>query len=239
LLDALDSYEVYTVRRYLEEKPSVKFVIFRHDVDRIPKNALRMARMEAERGVLSTYYFRVGPALDLGIVREVYRLGHEVGYHYETLSKVHGDRERAMGLFGKELQFLRSACEVKTISRHGRPLSRFDNEELWKGSSFEPYGVLGDAGLSIVGVPYYTDAGRSWDGANSIRDRSTETCGRGTARNSYDVIMMLRSRFHDCFYLNIHPERWTASRREWATRWCIDLAFNYGKKIVHPVQEVS
>jgi len=237
LLDALEGYKVYTVRRYLEEKPTQGFVILRHDVDRLPGNALRMAGVETGRGVSSTYYFRVGRGLDMRAVGGVCHLGHEAGYHYEVLSKANGDRERAIVLFKEELALLRSACEVKTISRHGRPLSRFDNGVIWDESSFKPYGVLGDAGLSIVGVPYYTDAGRSWDGRNSIRDRAkpAEAYSRIDVRDSFDVIELLRSRTYDGLYLNIHPERWVGNAFEWCVSYSIDLCFNIGKRIVNSV----
>lgn len=235
LLDALEGYEVFTVRRYLEEKPSRGFVILRHDVDRLPGNALRMAGVEAGRGVSSTYYFRVGRGLDLRAVGGVCRLGHEVGYHYEVLSKANGDKQKAIELFQNELELLRSVCEVKTISRHGRPLSRYDNEALWNEFSFEPYKVIGDAGISIVDVPYYTDAGRSWDGANSIRDRSAEAFGRVNVRSSFDVIGVLRKGARDGVYLNIHPERWVGNAFEWCVSYSIDLCFNIGKRIVNSV----
>jgi hypothetical protein len=232
----MEGYKIYTVRHYLEERPIKSFVILRHDVDRFPRNALRMAMVEAEKGVSSTYYFRVGHDLNLGIIREVCRFGHEVGYHYEVLSKTNGDQVRAKGLFRKELELLRSACEIKTISRHGQPLSRFDNGTLWNGSSFKPYGVLGDAGLSIIGVPYYTDAGRSWDGRNSLRDRPREPCGV-IVRDTFELIEMLRSRFHEGVYLNIHPERWVRNVPEWCVSYSIDLCFNIGKRVVNSTRD--
>lgn len=179
----------------------------------------------------------MGRGLDLRAIRGVCRLGHEVGYHYEVLSKANGDQERETELFGEELALLRSSCEVKTISRHGRPLSRFDNRASWDKSSFEPYGVLGDAGLSIVGVPYYTDAGRSWDRSNSVRDHPAAACCRVGVRDSFDVIGMLRSGVLNGVYLNIHSERWITRRREWVASFCLDLAFNLGKRVVAQLRE--
>ncbi len=40
-------------------------------------------------GVAATYYFRAVPeSWDEGVIREIARMGHEVGYHYENLSSV-------------------------------------------------------------------------------------------------------------------------------------------------------
>ena len=240
LLDAFEGYKVYTVKRYLEEKPTKGFVILRHDVDRLPWSALRMAEVEANRGISSTYYFRVGHVLNIEAIRGVCHLGHEAGYHYEVLSKMNGDLEKAMELFRKELTQLRLTCEVKTISSHGRPLSRFDDDIIGKSSSLESYGILGDARQSIVGVHYYTDSGRSWDGRNSIKDRTrpSEVNSRVDARNTFDIIELLRSKIHNGTYLNVHPERWVANYKELLVSWCMDLAFNTGKKIIHSLQEV-
>ena len=35
--------------------------ILRHDVDKKPANSLRIAQMQAELGMLGTYYFRIVP----------------------------------------------------------------------------------------------------------------------------------------------------------------------------------
>ena len=51
-------------------------------------------------------------------------LGHEVGYHYEVLSKANGNYERAIKLFEQELSKFRKIVDVKTICMHGSPLSR-------------------------------------------------------------------------------------------------------------------
>ena len=69
----------------------------RHDVDKLPGNALKMARLEHEMGVKATYYFRAVPvSWDEGIIREIAGMGHEVGYHYENLESVTREGKRRM-----------------------------------------------------------------------------------------------------------------------------------------------
>ena len=66
-----------------------KVVILRHDVDRLPGNALKMAGLEHGMDIAATYYFRAVPvSWDEGIIREIAGMGHEVGYHYENLESV-------------------------------------------------------------------------------------------------------------------------------------------------------
>ena len=55
----LKEYTPLTIESYLMKKPSGKLVILRHDVDRKPETALRMAKMEKYLGITSTYYFRM------------------------------------------------------------------------------------------------------------------------------------------------------------------------------------
>src|SRR6185295_18394049 len=64
-----------------------KFCVIRHDVDRKPQNALRMAELEHEMKVNATYYFRHKPGVFVPeIISEIENMGHEIGYHYENLS---------------------------------------------------------------------------------------------------------------------------------------------------------
>ena len=67
LLESLiaKNYHFLTVEEYSTSQvvpsPNRSIVIIRHDVDRRPKNSLRMAILENELGVKATYYFRTIP----------------------------------------------------------------------------------------------------------------------------------------------------------------------------------
>ena len=62
LLDALQSsgYSFQTFEQFITD-PVEKVVIMRHDVDRLPGNALKMAGLEHGMGIAATYYFRAVP----------------------------------------------------------------------------------------------------------------------------------------------------------------------------------
>jgi hypothetical protein len=161
-------------------------------------NALEMAKIQHEAGIRGTYFFRFLPDhFDLGIIREIASLGHEIGYHYDDLSFCHGNYEDAYKRFEKNLATLREIAEVKTICMEGAPLSKWDNRDLWRkpqaashkpqaashklqALSPKPQAHYSDFG--IVGEPYFdidfnkvfylTDTGRRWDGAKvSVRDK--------------------------------------------------------------------
>ena len=67
--------------------PKDRVVILRHDVDTLPENSLKTAKLEHDLGIKGTYYFRiVRESYDEIIIKQIAGLGHEIGYHYENLS---------------------------------------------------------------------------------------------------------------------------------------------------------
>lgn len=84
-------FEFQPVAAFMQT-PEPRFIILRHDVDRLPGNALKTARLEHELGIPASYYFRAVPeSWDEAIIRKIAGLGHEIGYHYKNLSACKGD----------------------------------------------------------------------------------------------------------------------------------------------------
>ena len=82
------NYITQTLENFIKE-PYDRVIILRHDVDRKPENALRMAKLENELEVKATYYFRTIPkTFKPEIIKQIADKGHEIGYHYENLSEV-------------------------------------------------------------------------------------------------------------------------------------------------------
>ncbi len=119
-----NNYVFFTVRNYSSQESvtlkSNQFVIMRHDVDRMPQNALKMAKLEHDLGIKATYYFRTIPqTLKPDIIKEISDMGHEVGYHYENMAQCNGDFEMAIEDFRNNLDKLRKIAPVYTICMHG------------------------------------------------------------------------------------------------------------------------
>jgi hypothetical protein len=227
-----------TVRDYLKEEytghPDIrkKTIILRHDVDRKIMNALRMARLEHEMGIHSTYYFRYPYTFKPDIIREIQGLGHEIGYHYEVFAKAKGDPKKAIRLFEQELGAMREICDVKTICMHGSPLSQYDNRDLWKRYDFRDFGIDGEAYLSLqnAGLWYFTDTGRSWNGKHSGRDVMLgSNASLPPLETTIDLINWIGSSGDGDLYLAVHPERWAMSEGEWVIGYIQDLCMNIVK----------
>ena len=214
--------------------------ILRHDVDRKIGNALRMAEFEAELGIAASYYFRYPSTFNIEVLGRIRDLGHEIGYHYEVLSKARGDFEQAIDLFTCELEEFESVCKVRTICMHGRPLSRFDNRDLWTKYDYRDYGILGEAYLSMAsnGVRYLTDTGRSWGGSNSVRDVLAGAGPTVPVKTTDELIGWIMSDSMDDLYLTVHPERWAIGDRDWVTEYIKDLVINIGKAMLMRIRDV-
>lgn len=88
LISALvaQGFSFSTFREFISNSTE-KVIIFRHDVDLLPMNSLQFAKIQAEKGIKGTYYFRITKGnFNEKIIMEIHSLGHEIGYHYEDLS---------------------------------------------------------------------------------------------------------------------------------------------------------
>ena len=144
-----NNYTITNVADFLQNKYSKKVCLLRHDVDRGLQSALKLARIEKELNISASYYFRYPQTFNKNVIKEIYSLNHETGYHYEVLAKTKGDYEKAITLFKKELAEFRKTTAIKTICAHGSPLSKWDNRKIWDKYNFTEFGIIGEAYSSI------------------------------------------------------------------------------------------
>lgn len=80
-------YTFQTFAEFLKD-PAQRVIILRHDVDARKMNSLQTAWIENELGIAGTYYFRMVPgSYDEEVIKKIAGMGHEIGYHYEDLSR--------------------------------------------------------------------------------------------------------------------------------------------------------
>ncbi len=237
-------YLPLTIAQYIQGQTAPgPIVVLRHDVDRRPFNALHMAQLEHGLGIHSTYYFRhTKNVFKPRIIQEISKLGHERGYHYETLSKARGDQETAIRLFGQELSEFRILANVQTISMHGSPLSPFDNRDLWLENDFHTFGLIGEAYLSInfEKIQYFTDTGRTWNGTYyNLRDHTPQMRINQEIKLTHHLISAIREKRFSKVCISTHPERWAGNIGEWGTSLIFDLAANITKTFIRSLSRRS
>ncbi|WP_321430944.1 hypothetical protein [uncultured Methanolobus sp.] len=244
----LTKYVPLPVHDYLTS-PQERCIILRHDVDRAVGRNLAMARLEAEYGVKSTYYFRhVKDVFIPKAIEEIADMGHEVGFHYEVMDKAKGDKEKALEIFRKELDDLRQYADVTTACMHGNPFASWSNRDLWKDYDFEDFGLIGEPYYSIdySKVLYLTDTGRTWADRN-IRvkdvlenpDNELSTKYGKIIRSTDDVINLVKREDLKQICILAHPNRWCDGMMGWTKELVMQNLKNVGKACIIQYRKMS
>lgn len=235
------------------QQSGLKFHL-RHDVDKKPQNSLRTAQMEAAVGISATYYFRTVPeSFDEGIIKAIAQLGHEIGYHYESLTTCRGDLTAAYGDFCSNLERLRRLSPITSICMHGSPRSPWDSRDLWKkydyrslGVTFEPY-----LDTDFSKTLYLTDTGRRWDGYRmSVRDKIPHFQEQWDAaglsfRHTQQIVQQLddpssplrQSKLS--LAITTHPQRWNPFGVTFLIEWAAQNCKNAVKRILIHIRKSS
>jgi hypothetical protein len=115
------------------EKP---YLLLRHDIDVDPVLALKIAEIENEFELRSTYFimldnpvYKLEDAID--VAKKLLEMGNEIGLHFSggSLSEVEHHCEAMESVFG---------CEVNSVSFH-RPRGEMLNGELYIGKRINAY----------------------------------------------------------------------------------------------------
>lgn len=228
-------------RELLDALDACDQVALRHDVDRKPFNSLETARIEREMGWTATYYFRAVPeSWNESVILQIAALGHDIGYHYESLTTCHGNMEAAYEDFCRNLERLRSLVPVNTICMHGSPTSQWDSRDIWKRYDYHKLGIETESYLDtdFSKVYYLTDTGRRWDGYKvSVRDKIPEYQEQWERRGwvyhtTDDIIQAINERsFPEHVLVNTHPQRWTDNMVQWLKELTLQSAKNLVKRV--------
>ena len=222
LLSCLDAqgYIFTTFKEYFSNHKK-KVVILRHDVDKLPNNALRMANLENRLGIEASYYFRnVKESYNEDIIKQIADMGHEIGYHYENLSLCGGNSELSIINFELNLEKFRKIYPVKTICMHGSPFSKYDNKKLWEKYDYRDYGIIAEPYFDIDydEVFYITDTGRSWNNSNaSIRDKVSSKFDIKIKDTHHLIEKIQNNELPDKIMINVHPQRWNDEFVPWVS----------------------
>ena len=225
---------------FLSDPKPNRFCLIRHDVDRKPKNALEMAQLENEVGINATYYFRAKPKVfNLDVIKEIKSLGHEIGYHYESLSDNKGDMALALKDFEDNLRKFREIVSIRTTAMHGAPLSHIDNRDLWRDRGYHrlllnELDILGEVYLDIdySDIAYINDTGRNWFSCKSnIRDQVVSNL-KLDFNNGEELYDYLASNPDPRVVFQVHPERWSDHIAKYYVSLVVDKITTAGKHVI-------
>lgn len=261
-------YKVVTIQDYIKAQPKPsKVIIIRHDVDLDPDYQLQFAEFESLHGIYTSYYFRhTAQVYKESVINKVQQFGHEIGYHYEVITKAKGDSEKAIQIFKTELIDFQNNWQSVTVCPHGgsfvenvdgyslkniiklipkllsksEVFSSWTNFSIWKENKFDDFGLLGDAYESIDfnDILYLSDTGRSWDGKYKRLDKVNSYVNPNhKITNSDDIIKVIKEGKVDKIYLLVHFEQWKDNLSDWISWYIAQLIRRNGKKILFGVNK--
>lgn len=191
-------------------------MLIRHDVDQHPSSALRMAAIENELGVRSSWYFRWRTA-HAAVVSDIRDAGHSVGLHYETLTRL--ALERGLGASGAG-ELLAEAREVLAVE-----LASFA-ERFGPARSACPHGDTRVPGLHNGVLLRGEELGRygiEWDANDAVGARGVDlwltdrSRAEGGWRDRLDPVDQVVDR-RSPLLIVVHPNNWVSGAGLWWDR---------------------
>ena len=227
------SQENYFNKNYSAEK----IVVLRHDIDHRIKHVEKIALIDKNFNISSSYHFRAGveKLYDVNIIRKIINLGHTIGYHYEDLAKNHGNFEKAINSFEKNLKKIRELYPVTTISMHGSPMSKYDNRLLWTKYDYRKYGIIAEPffDTDFTEVLYLSDTGRKWNNFYvNIRDRVETPFDFHSLTTNELIEKINKGELPDKIMLNSHTHYWTDNTFTWYRIYLWQTFKNSFKRII-------
>ena len=145
------------------ENPDKRFIILRHDVDAQVQKALKMAKINHDLGISSTFFVRIhGPynpfrQFAYQAIQKIGNLGHEIGLHYEPMFyTTFGLPVEEMILFEIDLLDRMFKMKVRSIAPHMPSLSspRMDNIKEKYNDPYLP--------KFFSDIKYISDSNKRW-----------------------------------------------------------------------------
>lgn len=215
---------------------NIESILLRHDVDKLPFNSLAIAQIENTLSIKGSYYFRILPcSFNENIIKQIAELGHEIGYHYETMDTCKGNIDDAYDEFCKNLEKFRKIYPVKTICMHGSPRSKYDNKDIWKKYDYKKIGIIGEPYFDVdfSKVFYLTDTGRCWDGNKySIRDKVNSSFNLSFHSTQQIINAANQGKLPEQIMFTIHPQRWNNNMYKWVKEFVFQNMKNKIKQML-------
>ena len=119
--------ERYTFRFFTNFDKNEKFVLWRHDIDFSVENALKLAQIESEEGISTTYcvllhskFYNLLEKDSVEYIREIIGMGHRIGLHFDpAFYNIETEEDFNISLLiEKEILEKYFRCEINMFAFH-------------------------------------------------------------------------------------------------------------------------
>jgi hypothetical protein len=210
LSSALESgYKFTNFLTFKDEQRNQPICLLRHDCDNDLTAAVKIARIEAEMGVRSTYFMLLRSAQynimsipNSRLVREIIQLGHWIGLHFDELYYVNSAPAQIAVYVDRERAWLSEefSVPVEVVSFHQPSQHVLDNQI--KLNCINTYDQN-----DMAGIYYLSDSNTVWK--------------EGCPSNFF------LARKHPHLQLLLHPEWWTVEEQTIREKWNQMLWHNF------------
>ncbi len=140
-------------------------VILRHDVDFCLEDAVKIAELEANAGVFSTFFvllrtsfYNVASTKGNAAIKRILALGHKIGLHFDEAAYEALDAKGIADKIKEEAHILSLLCgvDINVVSMH-RPSKHILEENITIDGMINSYGTA-----FFSGFKYVSDSRRRW-----------------------------------------------------------------------------
>lgn len=232
----LAGYQFQSFEDFLSSPMENKVSVMRHDIDKLPYNAVTLGKIERDLGIKATYYIRIVKGTwNEDVIKQLTSLGHEVSYHYEDLTLTKGNYEKAWQHFQTHVEKVREFYPAKTVCMHGSPVSKWDNRKIWDKYDYRELGIIGEPYFDVdySKVFYITDTGRAWNYSKaSIRDKVNSGFNINIKNTKHLIELIGKDQLPDKIIINTHPQRWFPFGINWAQELVLQMVKNRIKQVL-------
>ena len=225
------------------------YLVLKHDVETNVPNAYKIARIENKHGHRGSYYvqaYLLENENNIGLLKEMQGMGHEISYHYDVMDSCKGDLEKAIEEFEKNRNiFENNGFNVVTVCQHGNPVAErigyHSNRDFFRSEKVRGlYPAVSDIMVNFKEqVPtdylYFSDAGRRF---NLIFDPINNDIENSDDKNvPFDNLQRLTEGLTDKKgnIISIHPHRWMNSAVKYIIKNAIFKVLKATAKILQKI----
>lgn len=218
-------------------KTDSSFICIKHDVECKPSSALKIAKIESEYGIRSTFFFQSYLiASSKEIIKSISDLGHEIAYHYDVLDACNGDFDFAISKFNESIhQFQDEGFEIESVCPHGNPTKSRNgwasNKDFFRKLEIRAlypslFDIVIDINVLGSNTKYISDAGYTFKFITDVSENDRKNIPDVSIEdfNALANAIIINKRL----IISTHPHRWSTSKLNSVLR---TSAFFISKKI--------
>lgn len=158
------NHEYITFSEYGNKSANDAIILLRHDLDYSLKHALKMAILEADLGIKSTYFFLFSSSfynildeVNIQIATQIRKLGHEIGLHYDVGVIEKGNKKAPLSLLHAQANILGNITDSRILSITMHNPSTAGNDIFRNANYVNAY-----EDKFVKGMAYFSDSCMSW-----------------------------------------------------------------------------